>query len=102
MVEGVSNLKVRLGFRNSILNDNLEYVNPEDSAAAAGRVETVEIGLLMQSFVPVAADDDSRTYILAGSTISPGTSGSSASTHYVADRRLRLAFGSTVSVRNRQ
>jgi type IV pilus assembly protein PilW len=102
MVEGVSNLKVRLGYRDSMVNGNLEYVQPEDSAAATGRVEAVEIGLLMQSFAQVAADDDSRSYTLAGSVISPGTSSSSASTHYVADRRLRLAFGSTVSIRNRQ
>ncbi|WP_088917713.1 PilW family protein [Granulosicoccus antarcticus] len=102
MVEGVSNMKVRLGFRNPDGNSNLNYVSPEDSAAASGRVESVEIGILMQSFEQVAADTDNRAYLLAGTTLSPGSSSSSASTHYIADRSLRLAFGSTVSIRNRR
>lgn len=102
MVEGVSNLKVRLGFRNSQLSDNIEYVSPEDAFGKAGRIETVQIGLLMQSIEAVASQVDDRVYLLAGSTISPGNKASSISTHYVADRRLRLSFNSTVSIRNRR
>jgi type IV pilus assembly protein PilW len=102
MLEGVSNLKIRLGFRDSQVSDNIEYLKPENAGSASGRIESVQIGLLMQSFEQVAADIDNRVYLLAGSTVSPGTSGSSALTHYITDRSLRLAFGSTVSVRNRR
>ncbi len=102
MVEGAANLKIRLGYRDSALNSNIAYVKPEDAGMVSGRIESVEIGLLMQSFEQVAADDDDRVYMLAGTALSPGTSGSSAATYYVADRSLRLAFGSTVSIRNRR
>lgn len=102
MVEGVSNLKVRLGFRDSQVSDHIEYVSPENAAGMSGRVETLQVGLLMQSVEAVASQEDDRVYLLAGSTISPGTSGSSMNTHYVADRRLRLSFNSTVSIRNRR
>ncbi|NND93086.1 MAG: prepilin-type N-terminal cleavage/methylation domain-containing protein [Granulosicoccus sp.] len=102
MVEGVSHLKVRLGFRDSMVNGNLEYVSPEDSGTTDGRIESVQVGLLMQSFEQVASDTDSRVYTIAGTAINPGTTGSSTVTHYVADRRLRMAFSSTVSIRNRR
>lgn len=102
MVEGVSNLKVRLGFRDNSVNENIMYVKPEDSAAVGGRIESVEVGLLMQSFDPVASDVDDRVYHLAGDTISPGAAGSSKENFYEADRRLRLTFHSTVSIRNKR
>ena len=102
MVEGAANLKIRLGYRDSAQNSNIAYVKPEDAGTASGRIESVELGLLMQSFEQVAADDDERVYMLAGTALSPGSSSSSAATHYVADRSLRLAFGSTVSIRNRR
>ncbi len=102
MVEGVTNLKIRLGFRDSSLSRDVRYVKPEDAGLADGRVESVEIGLLMQSFEQIADDDDDRVYLLAGTSLSPGASSASALTHYVTDRSLRLAFGSTVSIRNRR
>lgn len=102
MVEGVSNLKVRLGYRESLVSDDIVYVNPEDSAGTAGRVESVEVGLLMQSFDPIASDVDDRVYYLAGTAITPGTASSNMQQNYIADKRLRLAFHSTVSIRNRQ
>lgn len=102
MVEGVTNLKIRLGVRDSSVSNDITYVKPEDAGLASGRIESVEIGLLMQSFELIADDDDARVYWLAGSTLSPGTSSDSAATHYVTDRRLRIAFGSTVSIRNRR
>lgn len=102
MVEGVSNLKVRLGFRDALSNSDVEYVDPEDSVGTAGRIESVEIGLLMQSFEQVAATPDSRVYLLAGNTIRPSSATSDDATTYITDRRLRLAFGTTVSIRNRR
>lgn len=102
MVEGVTDLKIRLGFRKSTVSDDITYVKPDDAALADGRVESVEIGLLMQSFEQIADNDDERVYVLAGTSLSPGASGSSPLTHYVTDRSLRLAFGSTVSIRNRR
>lgn len=102
MVEGVSNLKVRLGFRDALSNSDIEYVDPQDTALANGRIESVELGLLMQSHDQVASNIDSNTYLLAGNAIEPGTSMNTEATRYVADRRMRLAFGTTVSIRNRR
>jgi len=102
MVEGVSNMKIRLGYRDALSNSDIEYVDPQDGPAAAGRIESVEIGLLMQSFEQVGSSPDSRIYLLAGNAIQPSTALNAEATRYVADRRMRLAFGSTVSIRNRR
>ena len=102
VVEGISNLKVRLGYRDPLSNGDIEYVDPQDGNPGSGRIESVEIGLLMQSFEQIASNPDSRTYLLAGNAIQPGTALNDNATNYIADRRLRLAFGSTVSVRNRR
>ncbi len=103
MVEGVANLKVRVGLRQTgdvLAAERLTFVPPEDSAAAGFLPASVEIGLLVQSHDRVADAPDARTYRLAGTTLSPGTAG--AATAYAADRRLRLAFNTTVSIRNRR
>lgn len=102
MVEGVSNLKIRLGFRDSLNSDDVNYVTPENAGLATGRVESVEIGLLMQSFDQLASQPDKRTYLLAGQSIKPDSSSNADATRYVSDNRLRLAFGTTVSIRNRR
>ncbi|MGQ7844115.1 PilW family protein [Granulosicoccus sp. 3-233] len=102
VVEGISNLKVRLGYRDELSNSDIEYVDPQDGSPASGRIESVEIGLLMQSFEQVASNPDGSTYLLAGNPVQPASELNEHATSYVADRRLRLAFGSTVSIRNRR
>ncbi|MEE9320310.1 MAG: PilW family protein [Granulosicoccus sp.] len=107
MVEGVANMKIRLGFRNrSAVNaDNLTYVTPTDSAAqlaAGARVESIEVGLLLQSYDSISDQPDNRSYKLAGQILSPGSSTSDAATTHPGDRRMRLAFNTTISIRNRR
>jgi len=107
MVEGVANMKVRLGFRNrSAVNaDNITYVSPTGAAAqlaTGARVESVEIGLLLQSYDSISDLPDNRSYKLAGQTLTPGSSTSSAATTHAGDQRMRLAFNTTVSIRNRR
>ncbi len=102
VVEGISNLKIRLGYRDALGSGDVEYVDPQDGNPAGSRIESVEIGLLMQSFDQIARTADNATYLLAGNPIQPATTLNDQATSYVADRRLRLAFGSTVSIRNRR
>lgn len=107
MVEGVANMKVRLGFRNrtAVNSDNITYVTPAGAAAqlaTGARVESVEVGLLLQSYEAISDQPDNRNYNLAGQTLTPGSSTSSAATTHPGDRRMRLAFNSTISIRNRR
>ncbi|MBX2838166.1 MAG: PilW family protein [Gammaproteobacteria bacterium] len=102
MVEGVSNLKVKLGFRDPDAGPDLTFVEPQDSAGIPGHVEAVQIGFLMQSFDEVAQDDDTRTYFLAGEKLEATNGTPNLATQYKTDRRLRLAYNNTVSIRNRR
>jgi type IV pilus assembly protein PilW len=107
MVEGVANMKIRLGFRNrsSVNADNITYVTPAGAAAqltAGARVESVEVGLLLQSYDSISDRPDNRSYKLAGQILTPGSSTSGAATTHPGDRRMRLAFNTTISIRNRR
>lgn len=105
IVAGVENLRVLFGIRES--GDNLRYVRPDDAAFDPARVEAVRIGVLMASRDAIAADDDTKTYMLAGQPVPPegtpvdGGSGLRGETHPV-DKRYRLAFNTTVKIRNRR
>ena len=100
MVEGVGHLALRLGFRDPALGDALAFVRPGAGPLPSGRVEVVEIGLLVESFDPVLDAPDARGYALAGLTVSPGAAHGAGT--YANDRRLRRAFNTTVSIRNRR
>ena len=102
LVRGVEDLRVTFGIRNS--NGSLNYVLPTDSLYNPSAVENIRIGLLMNSYDRIADDDDSSTYVLAGQQIVPeGSTGApdAAGTHS-GDRRFRLAFNTTVKIRNRR
>lgn len=99
MVEGVTNLQLRLGVQRPAPDDDVRFVLPEDLAATPGEVGSVELGILLESFDAVLDDNDTRRYVLAGKLYSPG--GNDGATTYRTDRRMRLAFNSTVDIRNR-
>ena len=79
MVEGSANMKIRLGFRDAATG-NLTFVTPDAAVTAVGRVETVQLGLLMQSVDPVSDTTDTRSYHLAGQRLTPSTEGTTATT----------------------
>lgn len=102
MVEGVDNMRIKLGYRNTISPENLTFVSP-DAIAPAGQIEAVQIGLLMQSVDAVTDDDDTKSYQLAGDMILPiGASGAQLGMTHPGDQRLRMAFNSSVTIRNRR
>jgi len=104
MIEGVSNFKIRLGFRESDddADEGLTYVRPEDAASVEGHAEVVQLGLLMESYDPILDANDTSTYVLAGVMLSPGGAPADSMNSYISDKRLKLAFNSTVKIRNRR
>ena len=102
MVEGVDNMRIRLGYRDSTSPANLTFISP-GVAAPPGQIEAVQIGLLMQSVGPVTDSDDNKSYQLAGDLILPvGASGAQLGMTHPGDKRLRMAFNSSVTIRNRR
>ena len=100
MVEGVSDLRLRVGMHSEdINNNNVTFVTPDSVATTPGVIGSVEIGMLIESFNTIAENVDQRSYTLAGNTLSPSTQ--PGTNTYRADRRMRLAFNSTVDIRNR-
>lgn len=98
LIRGVENMRVSFGIRTG--SESLTYVLPTDSRFDARMVESVRIGLLMSSYDSVAQSDDVNTYVLAGQPImADSTAGNNS---HPGDRRFRLAFNTTVKVRNRR
>ena len=104
MIEGVANMQIRLGIRDpGETNDNgLTFVSPDDVAGVAGRVEVVQVGLLMQSYDAILEADDTSTYTIAGTRLSPSAAPVDEASAYPSDRRMKLAFNTTVKIRNRR
>jgi len=93
VIEGVELLELRFGLRGDDTTD-LTFVEPDDIGAQAQNIVSVQIGLLMQSHDRVREENDTKSYLLAGNIINTTT--------HAGDRRLRMAFNTTVKVRNRQ
>lgn len=101
LIRGIENMRISFGLRTG--KNSLIHVEPNDSRFDATQVETIRIGLLMNSYDRISDTNDTNTYVLAGQAISPTTAGASTSTStHAGDRRLRLAFNTTVKVRNRR
>lgn len=101
LVRGVENMRLTFGIRTG--NESLTYVIPTDPQYDPSAVESIRIGLLMSSYDRVANVDDENTYLLAGQAIVPtGSSDSNAAGVHQKDRRYRLAFNTTVKIRNRR
>lgn len=99
MVEGVEQLQVQYGERLS--NGSMRYLDADAAALDVSAVQSVRVGLLVAA--PEATSDqlDNKSYDIAGSTVAPaGTSG--ATVIHAADRNIRRAFNTTVSLRNRR
>ncbi len=99
LVEGVENMRILFGIGGD--NGGLRYVNADSSAYDPAKIRSVRIGLLMSSYDPLLEDADSSFYQLAGESVTRSSTMSTAA-YYADDKRLRLAFETTVSVRNRR
>ncbi|MFK7995332.1 MAG: PilW family protein [Granulosicoccus sp.] len=101
LIRGIENMRISFGLRTGV--NSLIYVDPSDSRFDPTQVETVRIGLLMNSFDRISDNNDTNTYVIAGQAIAPATPGATTSTStHAGDSRLRLAFNTTVKVRNRR
>lgn len=101
LVSGVESMRVAFGIRRP--GGKLRYVPPESGEYVPELVESVRIGLLMRSRDAIAARDDDAVYVLAGQALPPaGTASPPVGAVHAGDRRHRLAFNTTVKIRNRR
>ena len=98
LIDGLESLRASFGVGAGL--GQLRYVAADDAAFDPRQVRSVRVGLLMRSADEVADADDATVYVLAGDPISPAAA--PGPDVYVADRRFRLAFNTTVKVRNRR
>lgn len=95
VIEGVENLQLR--FTLSGENGNVRYVTADElEDGDAANILSVQIGLLMRSHDRVSDTSPSANYKLAGEFVSveiPNTGNR---------HRMRMAFNSTIRVRNRR
>ena len=95
IIEGVEGFQLRFAVREN--DDELRYLSPSDlEQSDAANIVSVQMGLLMQSYDRVTDTDETGTHWLAGQLIDPDAGNQTGS------RRLRMAFNSTVRVRNRR
>lgn len=103
MIEGVANMQIKLGFRDRDSGDDgLQFVSPDAAAATDGRIEVVQVGLLMQSYDSILDQADDSSYYIAGVKLEPSVQPVDSSTSYASDKRMKLAFNTTVKIRNRR
>ena len=98
LVEGVDQLVVEFGIRQA--DGSQLYASPDESTFDARNIETLKIGLLLTSLEHFGSVDASRTYNLAGESIT-SAGGASTGLTYPNDNRMRMPFNATLNVRNR-
>lgn len=101
MAEGIENLRIRLGVEDPLNPGDISFVTPNNPLLNTHRVRSVQIGFLMQSYSLVSDQVDTRTYQIAGYDIAPSGGAASDGLTHASDRKMRLPFNGTVSIRNR-
>lgn len=100
MIEGVEHFRVKFGIREED-TDNMSWVTADDVGADFGLVESIQIGLLISSTDRVTENQDTKSYRVAGDLVVPQAPAVQGLTH-PGDNRLRQAFNTTISIRNRR
>lgn len=103
LIQGIENLRIRFGVRQS--DNTLRYFLPNAAGLNPGDIESLQVGILMSSWDHAASNPDEQTYVLAGQDIEPETNITDANASglkHAADNRLRLAFNTTIKIRNRR
>ena len=98
LAQGVEQLAI--SFTQVDDTGNVRNVSAGDTAFEPASVQAVRIGLLLSSYELVANDNDTKTYNIAGQSVVPAGSVATGDFTHAADRRMRLAFNTTVKVRN--
>ena len=102
LVEGVELLRIKYGARAED-SDNMTWGTAADFAGDFTEVQSLQIGLLMQSYERLSPLADKKSYYIAGDLILPeGTTGAVNGSTHTGDRRFRLAFNTTINIRNRR
>ncbi len=99
IVQGVEQLVVSFEIQDANgLRSTVSAGNPINPAS----VTAVRIGVLMASEDPIADENDTKVYELAGVEIPPATSSAAVvgQPSHGGDKRFRLAFNTTIKVRN--
>ncbi|MBV1883144.1 MAG: PilW family protein [Pseudomonadales bacterium] len=99
LIEGVDNMQLLFGQRLS--NGNLRYLAADNTDIDWTAIEIVKLSLLISSTEVGLPANDEKTYLVAGGDIKPDSDGS-ATLVYTSDRRMRRAFNSAITIRNRQ
>lgn len=100
LITGVENFRVAYGIRNRTTG-GVRYVSAEDPDFDSTAVDSIRLGVLMVSYDEVADVDDETTYFVAGDPIAAEGAGVDPDQSHPKDRRIRLAFSTTVTIRNR-
>ena len=101
LVTGVENFRVTYGVSDNVTG-GVRFVTADSPLFNPARVNSIRIGLLMVSYDEVAEIDDTNTYNLAGIPITPATAANTGADTHPVDRRIRLAFTTTIQIRNRR
>lgn len=102
MIEGVEQFRIKYGIREEGTN-SIMWGNASDVAGDFDRVHSLQIGLLMSSYERLAPAADNKSYIVAGDLVMPSQStGAAGDPTHAGDRRFRLAFNTTINIRNRR
>jgi len=101
LVQGVENMRVAFGIDTNG-NGSLSYLPPDDANFNPVDVHSVQVGLLMNSWDRVSQDNDTTTYELAGQPIVSQTEWPMNTNTHAGDTRFRLAFNTTIKIRNRR
>ena len=97
IIEGVELFRLRFGVRTEDSED-ITFLSPTQINGMEQQIVSVQIGLLMSSISSLGEEADDNIYMLAGLPIAAGTG---VDTH-AGDRRMRMAFNTTVKIRNRR
>jgi len=100
MIEGVEQFRVKYGVREED-SDNMSWVTADQVGGDFSTVESIQLGLLISSKERVSEANDSSTYRVAGDLVVPDSANATGLTH-PGDTRLRQAFNTTISIRNRR
>ena len=103
LVEGIETMQLLYGVANDPNSSAVRYVAADDidDGVISGNNEwlnvvSMRIGLLLHTPQEISTADDSTTYNVVGTTMTP-----TSTIAYPADRRQRYVFSATVKLRNR-
>lgn len=95
LVEGVEFLQVQYG--ETLSTGNVRFVSAGTSGLNMSNVKTIRVGMLVQGLEASLPSADTRSYVVAGSTISY-----SGAVSHSGGRYLRKPFVTTIKLRNRR